>query len=189
MNTSIRVTHSNGADPHSPADEHFLSPRFASIPEAAASGLATPFEFEAFYPEPESHESAPSVLKDVLLALAKMHDAIASAVVEAEQGAIPQSDDALSQVQLEIESLLGRPRIDDGLSSMLVGLHCALVNRGSDFLELTQLRQVRNVIERVRTEPFVTVDSAVDLLLKLEQVGLVVDPPELGALADIAPER
>lgn len=67
--------------------------------------------------------------------------------------------------------------IGEGFAASVVGLNYALANKHPDPFSLSEVQELRYVVRVLKERPVITHDEAVDVLMKLEDSGLVVDPP------------
>jgi hypothetical protein len=61
----------------------------------------------------------------------------------------------------------------------------AIQNRQGDPLEASQILAIRDCIEKLKNQPFLSVEEAVQEVIVLEDKGLNSDLPELEYVADI----
>ncbi len=99
------------------------------------------------------------------------------------------ADDQIQHFQRLVPELFCCRTLGDGLGAVVNSLQIAFGNRKGVPLELPQIRAIKRVVERIRKEPFVTFDKAVDLVIVLEDVGLDVTPPAVAHLAELGAEE
>jgi hypothetical protein len=97
-----------------------------------------------------------------------------------------ESDDAMLRLWPLLTKLFVAAReLGDGPAALVGGLEQALSNRQGEPLDEAQLVAFQAALSRIRNEPALSMAAAVEEMLALDDVGLVTDPPELAALADI----
>ena len=78
--------------------------------------------------------------------------------------------------------------LGDGFGIVVNGLMCAFQNLAGIPLRRDQAEKVRQTLIKLRSEPFLRADDAVQTIDVLEEVGLVLEPAEFNYLADILDE-
>ncbi len=99
-----------------------------------------------------------------------------------------EADDALQRLQGILPELFCCRTLGDGFGIIVNGLMCAFQNLRGAPLTRTQTEKVRQILVKLRSEPFLSVDNAVEALQDLEQLELVIEPPEFSYLADMLNE-
>jgi hypothetical protein len=110
---------------------------------------------------------------------------ISEAIKHIQNDSMMESDGELMRFQSLLPELFCCRSIGDGFATMVVGVYHSLLNQKGDPLELGQLRELFKIVQRLRTEIYISVDEANDELIKLEDVGLTVDPCYISPLAAI----
>jgi hypothetical protein len=95
------------------------------------------------------------------------------------------ADQEINLLQADLPELFCCRELSEGLATLTVALHFALLNRKDQVLSQDQLYVVRKCVELVYQSPFINFDTALDLVEELKSVGLVTDPPEAEILSDI----
>jgi hypothetical protein len=75
--------------------------------------------------------------------------------------------------------------LGDGFGAIVNALKFSFENAHGTPLSEGQVRLIGQVIERIRQEPFMRFETAADLVGKLEDVGLIVDPPAFAVLGEL----
>ncbi|MGH6825790.1 hypothetical protein [Methyloceanibacter sp.] len=111
--------------------------------------------------------------------------------MEAARRCIAEDEDPLGadyQVTLfqgDIPELFYFSTLSEGFSTLVVAIHDALKGREGAPLNVDQINAVLRCLVRLRDQPFMRYDTALDLIDDLQAVGLSTDPPEAAALAEI----
>ncbi len=94
------------------------------------------------------------------------------------------SDDAMQRVQALLPELFNARVLGDGFGAIINATLCSLENmHGVPFNE-QQIQIIRQILERIRSEPFMNFSAAVEEIMKLENAGFVVEPVAFEYLAD-----
>ncbi len=107
------------------------------------------------------------------------------AEMQLSQGNAIAADNAVQRLQADIPELFCCRTLGDGFGLVVNALNMALHNRNGVPLELTQLRLVTQIIRRLKSEPFLSTDRAVEQVGKLEAAEFEVAPPGFEYLADL----
>lgn len=99
-----------------------------------------------------------------------------------------EADDAIQRLQGILPELFCCRTLGDGFGIIVNGLMCAFQNLSGVPLTRAQAEKVRQILVKLRSEPFLSVDNAVEALQDLEQFELVIEPPEFSYLADMLNE-
>lgn len=96
------------------------------------------------------------------------------------------ADNEMQQIQALLPELFCLRTLGDGLGAVVNSLQTAFINLEGIPLDEGQINAVAKALHRLRQTPFLQFDEAVDIILRMEEVGIPVDPPALGALADLS---
>jgi hypothetical protein len=97
-------------------------------------------------------------------------------VIALEDGDLPLADDCIQRAAAGLPDLFLCSSLGDGFAATIVGVHYAITN-AKEMLTADQLLEIRLALRRLKTEPFIRHEHAIERLMKLEEAGLVVDPP------------
>jgi hypothetical protein len=97
-----------------------------------------------------------------------------------------QSDHHVHAVQLLIPDLFRCRTIGDGFGAIVSALEIAFVNQRGEPLGEKQIITILRALKQLRSHPFVSFDSALQVVEDFEKVGLSVDPASLDELIDAA---
>lgn len=75
--------------------------------------------------------------------------------------------------------------LGDGFGSIVNAVQQAAVNQQGIPMNRTQMEVLQSVLRKLRHGPFILHRDAVELIMSLEDTGLMVDPPALSKIADI----
>ena len=107
-----------------------------------------------------------------------------SAMQHFKDGKAMKSDDEINRLRALLPELFCCSALGDGFGATIGAIHHGIVNLGGAPLEELQLIELRKVIRRLQTEPFLSFEEAIDQQIVLEDVGFVVEPKEIDKLAD-----
>jgi len=99
-----------------------------------------------------------------------------------------EADDATQRMQGLLPELFCCRSLGDGFGIVVNGLMCAFQNLAGIPLRRDQAEKVRQTLIKLRSEPFLRAEDAVQSIDVLEEVGLVLEPAEFNYLADILDE-
>jgi hypothetical protein len=165
-----------------------------SVPEASAgretairavrtlgTGALAPIPIDTLYPATESNRHdlihALQLLPQAIKALEKARDALGS-------GDLLQSDHYVHAVQVLLPDLFRCRTVGDGFAATINALEIALVNQHGEPLSEREISSSLRALKELRLHPFLSFDSAQQLIEELEKTGLLVDPASLGDLLD-----
>lgn len=120
---------------------------------------------------------------DLKLAQTRLADGIKAldeAIEAIVEGDVVSSDNAVLAFSGVLPDLFLCSSIGDGFAAVVVGANYAVKNNHPEPFTLQQLRDLRYLMILLREQPAMKHDQAIERLMKLEDVGLVVDPPGLG---------
>jgi hypothetical protein len=95
----------------------------------------------------------------------------------------------VQQFQVLLPELFCLRRLGDGFGGLINSVYVALSNKAGMPLEAGQIRVVAKALRRLRQEPFMPFESAVDVVMGLEDSGLEPDPPALAYLAELSDDE
>ncbi len=162
-------------------------------------GGGTPDSIHAFYSETpsakyqgkmstESLYSVPAVDPNLATAFTLLDEALEwmnEAIKAKHDGDDIDSDDAVMHVQALLPELFCCRTIGDGFGSMVNAIYHGLNNINGELLEREQLVALKNALDRIKTKPFLDVDTAIEEIMRLEDAGFTVEPGEFKHLANI----
>jgi hypothetical protein len=118
-----------------------------------------------------------------LLSICLQHIGVA---MEAQRNNNPiEADDAIQRLQGLLPELFCCRGLGDGFGLVINAIMCGFQNQAGNPLDRQQVEKLRQTIAKLRTEPFMREDEALNTIILLEDVGFVVEPPEFEYLADI----
>lgn len=94
------------------------------------------------------------------------------------------SDDAIQRLQAILPELFCCRIISDSFGAMINATYHALKNQEGLPLTKHQIQAIGRAVSRIRSEPFMRFEAAVEEIMALEEVGFIVEPPEFEYLAD-----
>jgi hypothetical protein len=94
------------------------------------------------------------------------------------------ADDAMQRLQAMMPELFNCRSLGDGYGAVINGILSSLENMHGAPLSQQQIQAIKQVLEKIRSEPFMKFDDAIEEMMKLELAGLVVEPEGLEYLAD-----
>lgn len=122
-------------------------------------------------------------LSAALTLLARGIQDLEIAVRDVESNAIA-ADDAVQRFEGLLPDLFNCRSLGDGFGAILSGIINGLRNRKGEFLSQSQIVALLDIVVRLRTEPFIGYNDAVDEIIQMEDQGLAVEPAEFETLAD-----
>ncbi len=163
------------------ASELITKPRVVPI-DASLRFEAEPIRIDSLYPE--SSVVRP-ILRHALSGLAAAKEAAAESLEALKRGELISSDESMQRLQALLPELFYCRDLGDGFGAIVNALKFSFENaHGTPFSE-GQIRLIGQVFERLRQEPFLHFEQAAELVAKLEDAGLTVDPPGLAALGEL----
>jgi len=138
---------------------------------------------EELYPEWEEHASAAfrNAMQNLRKSLGFINDALSSE----KQGESVAADDSVLHFTQLLPKLFCSRSLGDGFGMIINALMIAIQNRLGNPLETSQILAIKHCLEKLRNQPFMSVEEAVSEVILLEGQGLNPDLPELGHVADI----
>lgn len=183
-------------------------PAGTTIPDGFGSQPQTrEVDGREFVVAPGLHESRPRTDRSVPLTdlysgasgrgrlILKARSILDGAVVRLRRAQQLQSEDRVATdyevtlVQGDLPELFCCSSLSEGFAALTVGLHHALRNRKGEAITAEQLSEVTGAVARMAKEPFVNYEHALDVLDRLEDVGLNVNPPINQAIAEVFDEE
>ncbi len=132
------------------------------------------------YPGGES-----SRLGDALKGLSSAIELVNEAAAAMEEDEFVQADNFMLRFHAALPTLFTFRDLSDGFGALVNALDWAIRNRDGVSLDREQILAVRDALTNLRARPFMAFQLAADETLRLEKTGLVVDPPDLSAFADL----
>lgn len=140
-----------------------------------------PVSIDDLYPSPNA------LSPDLANALRLLHASIARVndAIEAEDAAdvIGVANECM-RLQVLLPELFCCRSLGDGFGAVVNSIFHALRNAAGSPLNQVQLRALRRALEKLRAEPFMRFDTAVDVTMSLEDSGFTVEPEAFEYLAD-----
>lgn len=133
---------------------------------------------------PLSHEFKPA-LATALRLLEEAIQEMKVAIDMLEDGDLLSSDDALQRFQALLPELFCCRDLGDGFGSIINAVFHSMKNLQGSPANKEQLQAIRNIVNRILTEPFIEVEEAVTEIILLENVGLIVEPEHFKFAADL----
>ncbi|MFN0169513.1 MAG: hypothetical protein ACKV22_24085 [Bryobacteraceae bacterium] len=127
----------------------------------------------------------PSVLGNALRLLATGKEEVREALAAVRRGQVIESDDAIQRFQSLLPELFCCRQLGDGFGAVINALKFVFNNRRGQPLEEKHIQLLSQTVENLRFEPFIAFDKAAQIIARLEDAGLEVDPPELTILTDL----
>ena len=103
-------------------------------------------------------------------------------------GDLISSDDALQKFQALLPELFCCRDIGDGFGTIISSTYHAINNMENIPLNKSQLTAIRNILNRILSEPFIGDEEAIEEIMNLESAGFEVAPPHLKFVADMLNE-
>jgi hypothetical protein len=94
------------------------------------------------------------------------------------------SDDKMNRLLPVLEELFCLRFIGEGFAAVINALVQAVRNNSNSVWSGPQLKAISEVLEAVRSEPYLPLEAVLDLTTVLESAGLVPEPREMTYLAD-----
>lgn len=98
------------------------------------------------------------------------------------------SDDALQGFQALLPELFCCRDLGDGFGAIVNSVFHSLKNLDGVPLNKKQLQTVRQIVRRIATEPFISLDEALEEIGLLQDAGLEVEPPYFKFAAELLSE-
>ncbi len=151
--------------------------------QTEGTGALAPIPIEVLYPASESNR------QDLIRALQLLPQAVKALEIarDALNSNDPlQSDHSVHSVQILLPELFRCRTIGDGFGAIINALEIAFVNRRGEPLNSAQVVAILRALKQLRSHPFLSFESAQQVIEELEKTGLCVDPASLGELIDAA---
>jgi len=163
------------------ASELITKPRVVPI-NGSPQFEPEPIGIDSLYPEPSVVRPS---LGHALRALAAAKEAARESLEALKRGELISSDESMQHLQALLPELFYCRDLGDGFGAIINALKFSFENaHGVPFSE-GQIRLVGQAVERIRQEPFLPFDQAAELIGRLEDVGLKVDPAAFAALGEL----
>jgi hypothetical protein len=143
---------------------------------------AEPIGIDSLYPEPGIVRP---ILGHALRGLAAAKEAVQESLEYLKRGELISSDESMQRLQALLPELFYCRDLGDGFGAIINALKFSFENaHGAPFSE-AQIRLIGQMVERIRQEPFMHFEQAAELIGRLEDVGLTVDPPAFAVLGEL----
>jgi hypothetical protein len=93
-------------------------------------------------------------------------------------------DDQMQLFYALLPALFCCRSLGDGFGSIINGIQQAVANQKGFPMDRKQMGVLRSVLRSIRQGPFISHRDAVEIVMSLEDTGLMVDPPALAEIAD-----
>lgn len=107
------------------------------------------------------------------------------AIRKLEEGDSISSDDEVQHFQALLPELFCCRNLGDGFGAIISSVFHSLRNLDGNPANDEQLKAIKNIVCRISTEPFILFDEAVNEIIKLEDVGLTIEPEHYKFAADL----
>jgi hypothetical protein len=94
------------------------------------------------------------------------------------------ADDKMNRLLPVLKELFCCRELGEGFAATINSLICCVQNQGDAIWTGTQLKRFMDVLDSIRSEPYLQFESALTHIECLEAVGLLAEPRELEALSD-----
>jgi hypothetical protein len=98
------------------------------------------------------------------------------------------SDDAIQRVLAVLPELFCCRSISDGFGAIINAVYHGIVNMRGEPLEFVRIKAAKSAIRRLRTEPYLIFQDAVDQVISLENAGFIVTPEGFDELSEALSE-
>lgn len=169
------TSRANMFPPGTDLSQHFID---KIVEETASSNR---IELEDLYPEMIGVRPELNIASRLLArSLVDLDKAVASSAV----GDYILADDAIQRFQAALPELFNCRVLSDSFGALVTAILNALNNQHGTPLSPPQIEALRNAVRTLRSEPFMGFDAAVTEIMKMEETGFIVEPPEFEILAD-----
>lgn len=142
---------------------------------------SSPIEIEDLYPEMLGVRPELDIASRLLArSLADLDKAVALS----EQGDLIVADDAVQRFQAALPELFNCRDLSDSFGAVVGAALNGLNNQRGNPLSTPQIKTLRDTVGALRSEPFMKFDAAVEKIMRMEDAGFVVEPPEFEVLTD-----
>jgi hypothetical protein len=124
-------------------------------------------------------------LGHALRGLATAKGAVQDSLDALQRGEWIASDDAMQRVQAMMPELFCCRALGDGFGAVVNALKFCFENAKGGPFSKEQVVAIGSAVERLRAEPFMAFGSAVEIITRLEDSGLNVDPPAFAILTGL----
>jgi hypothetical protein len=162
-------------------DPSRVEPTFRTTHNVEPRDEAGRVSIEDLYP---STEAAAPELDVALRLLARGLEYVNEAFAATQTGNAIVGDDAMQRLQALLPELFNCRVLGDGYGAIINAVLGSLENMRGSPLNKQQIGTIRQVLRRVRSEPFIQYSSALDEIEKLEQANFVIEPSGFEHLAD-----
>ena len=98
------------------------------------------------------------------------------------------SDDALQRLQMLLPELFCCRTLGDGFGAIINAIYHGLRNRQGQPLQKNQVIAIGQALRKIRSEPFLEFEEAVEHIMAMEDTELMVEPAEFEYLQDLLSE-
>jgi len=95
------------------------------------------------------------------------------------------SDDEVQKLQVLLPELFCCRDLGDGFGAIINSIFNALKNYSGKPLNQKQLQRINKLLKRIRTEPYISFEEAIEEIELLEEVGFEVEPEYIKFAADL----
>lgn len=163
------------------ASELITKPRVVPI-DGSPQFDAEPIRIDSLYPEASVVHPA---LGHALRGLAAAKEAAQESLEALKRGELISSDESMQRLQALLPELFYCRDLGDGFGAIINALKFSFENAHGTPFSQEQIRLIGQVVERIRQEPFLQFEQAAELVGKLEDAGLRVDPSAFAALGEL----
>lgn len=140
---------------------------------------SSPIDIDQLYPE---QGATSPVLATALSLLTSAIDSLAKSTIAIGRGELIESDEEAMRCQAVLPELFCCRELGDGFASVVNAVKLAFRNSGGTLFSKSQLEAMQIALGRIRAEPYLNFEIAVEIIAYLEDANLVVDPPGLDCL-------
>lgn len=151
------------------------------------STVLAPIPIDTLYSAVETEGTKPS---DLFKALQLLADAISSVTTARDllrQNDLLESDKYIQGLQGTLPELFRCRNIGDGFGAIVNAIEISFVNQNGKPFEEKQINLLLRILKQLRSAPFISFDSAQNLITELESLGFDVYPATLDAFSDDEP--
>ena len=153
-----------------------------SVDENSSSPLKTRINTQDLYPA--SQELQPELARAFTL-LDEATKKLDNSILAINDNDEITSDDCIQQLRMLLPELFCCRTLGDGFASVINAVHYSIENQEDKFFNHSELSVLKFALNRIKTEPFISFDEAVDEVILLEDKGFIVTPTKLEVLTDL----
>jgi len=113
---------------------------------------------------------------------------ISEAIEAIEEHDTIASDDAIQRFQALLPELFCCRNLGDGFGAVINGIFHCLSNLHGEPLNLKQLQILKQLVNKIYTEPFLEFNEAVDEIITLEKIGFEIEPKYFAFVGELLNE-